>query len=845
MKSEMAHDKAYEAAEKKIEKALRTGATKLDLSAAFGAKDSERLTELPESVGRLTHLQKLDLSKNQLRALPESVGWLTQLQTLDLSYNQLTSLPDSLGQLTQLQELNVGYNLLTSLPDSVGRLTQLRSLYLSDNQLRALPESLGRLTQLRSLYLSDNQLRALPESLGRLTQLQKLTLETNKLTSLPESIGRLTQLQTLYLGGNQLTALPESLAQLTQLQSLNLHSNGLTKLPASLGRLTQLQTLNLAGNQLTALPESLGRLTQLQSLFLGTCGLSTLPESLAQLTRLQKLNLYNNNLTTLPKWLGELTQLQNLFVERNELTSLPESLRKLTRLKSLLLHYNAALGIPTEILGPDRGAETYANPSSILDYYFSTRGGEGRALRELKLIVVGRGGAGKTSLIRRLNGDPLDPGESETHGINISPLELECYDGPVTARVWDFGGQHVLHAMHEFFLTARSLYLLVLGEREDMAERDAAYWLQLIRSYAGSAPVVIALNKNKGRPREMDRESLERNYGPILAWVSTECADGFDQTIENLRTALTKAADDMHEVRDLFPAKWWKVKEWLEDMEEPYLDFATYQKRCDELGEKDPKKQETLAARLNDLGIAINYANDDRLHDTTVLRPDWLANGIYAILRANDSHHDRKHAPEGMLTVESLGPIYAAAEKLKMLKAADYPPDKWLFLLRLMSQFQLAYPTDETGQTLLVPTLLPVEAPPDCDEPSDADRTRLRYEFAVVPGPLLPKLLVRTFSLIEGERRWRRGAILRFGEARARVWTTQDERWVHITAVGGKKDRDELLTMVRVTLRELFTEYKDLQVVEQWEHDKSWVPRETLEDFGILTRQDEGEEVER
>jgi hypothetical protein len=38
------------------------------------------------------------------------------------------------------------------------------------------------------------------------------------------------------------------------------------------------------------------------------------------------------------------------------------------------------------------------------------------------------------------------------------------------------------------FLTARSLYLLVLGERDEMAERDAAYWLQLIRSYAGPAP---------------------------------------------------------------------------------------------------------------------------------------------------------------------------------------------------------------------------------------------------------------------------------------------------------------------------------------------------------------------
>ena len=48
-------------------------------------------------------------------------------------------------------------------------------------------------------------------------------------------------------------------------------------------------------------------------------------------------------------------------------------------------------------------------PSEILDYYFATRGAEGRALREVKLIVVGRGGAGKTSLIKRLKGEPFDP----------------------------------------------------------------------------------------------------------------------------------------------------------------------------------------------------------------------------------------------------------------------------------------------------------------------------------------------------------------------------------------------------------------------------------------------------
>jgi internalin A len=310
---------------------------------------------------------------------------------------------------------------------------------------------------------------------------------------------------------------------------------------------------------------------------------------------------------------------------------------------------------------------------------------------------------------------------------------------------------------------------------------------------------------------------------------------------------LTTAADGMQQVRDLFPAKWWKVKEWLESMQEPYLDFVTYQERCSELGEKDPRQQEKLAAWLNDLGIAINYANDERLHDTTVLRPEWLANGIYAILRANDPHHDVPLAPDATLSVKQLGPIYAGAEKLEMLKAADYPAEKFAFLLQLMKLFQLAFPLDDTGDNLLVPALLPIEPPPDCDEQNDADRTRLRYEFAVVPGPLFPKLLVRTFSLIEGERRWRRGAILRFRKARARVWTTQDERWVRITAVGTESDRTELVTMIRVTLRKLIAEYQNLQAVEQWEYEGEWVPRRTLERMGKLLPDDgsnDGEEAQ-
>ena len=290
----------------------------------------------------------------------------------------------------------------------------------------------------------------------------------------------------------------------------------------------------------------------------------------------------------------------------------------------------------------------------------------------------------------------------------------------------------------------------------------------------------------------------------------------------------------MEEVRRRFPAKWFEIKKWLGGMKDSYIDYDTYAARCAELGEPDPAKQEELAAWLHDLGVALNYGRDPRLRDTTVLRPDWLANGIYAILRANDPRHEKPLARDGIVTPESLGRIYSAAEKLEMLKAKDYPQEKWPFVLRLMSLFQLSFPLDEDGQRQLVPALLPVEEPSAATEPDGAGRVRLRYEFNVVPAPLVPRLLVRTFGLIKNALHWRRGALLRYGPATAKVWATQDERWVYATISGSQEARDDLTMMLRETLRALFAEYKNLSVVEQMEWDGEWVPRATLEKMGII-----------
>src|SRR3989304_1657042 len=114
----MARNLAYYRAEKKIEYARRFKTNILDLSVSLweAPQNFPRLTELPDSLGQLTQLQFLNLSRNQLTGLPEWLGSLTRLKELDVSSNKLANLPNSLTQLTKLEMLDLSSNQLMKLP---------------------------------------------------------------------------------------------------------------------------------------------------------------------------------------------------------------------------------------------------------------------------------------------------------------------------------------------------------------------------------------------------------------------------------------------------------------------------------------------------------------------------------------------------------------------------------------------------------------------------------------------------------------------------------------------------------------------------------------------------------
>ena len=116
----------------------------------FWSENPDININIPESIGNLTNLRHLRLSKLNARNLPNSIGNLTNLTMLNLSNNSLSRLPESIGNLTNLIDLNLEHNILFKLPESIGNLTNLIDLRLSDNQITRLPNSFSKLVKLSS-----------------------------------------------------------------------------------------------------------------------------------------------------------------------------------------------------------------------------------------------------------------------------------------------------------------------------------------------------------------------------------------------------------------------------------------------------------------------------------------------------------------------------------------------------------------------------------------------------------------------------------------------------------------------------------------------------------------------
>uniref|UniRef100_A0A147BMZ4 non-specific serine/threonine protein kinase n=1 Tax=Ixodes ricinus TaxID=34613 RepID=A0A147BMZ4_IXORI len=755
-----------------------------------------RLDSVPGGLFRMPSLSLLDLSNNKLQTLPMELWTAPRLRDLNVSMNMLSSLPSCIPQRLRPQGEVVGQAQEPDMRPHEGPQAPapcLRqdlhhhsvwrsSLEVVDAALEECAPS-DKQSRLSSMNLSHNAFECLPPMLACCAgQMSRLNLSYNALTSMGPLGAYPVGLRHLDLSSNRLSAwpparAPESLALCYAPEPQGRSSPKAIKPHSSASkkgwcgacphrrhtRLENLRTLALANNQFHSLQLTLDEEQEDEDR--RSLDSADPREPLSSRGRLlfpnlSMLDVSNNLLSEVPVCLSEHGAMSVLNLSGNVgISQLPPELGLLGKLWNLNLR-GCSLQDRLRCMVDSRKYKTM----DIVGYLKSILE-DAKPYARMKLMIVGVQGIGKTSLLEQLRQEgtgsyrrkpPEHWGKRMGHkslslktpkGVTLSTVGVDVGDwvyekkgrgpntyGPVTFRTWDFGGQREYYTTHQYFLSKRSLYLVVWrmtdGER---GVKGIHQWLINIQARAPNSPVIIV-----GTHHDLVREALPSGYSDELQSLIRE---RFIHVVDADKCGLPRVLDTVevscrtrHNIRHLcnliydvvFDLRCPGSKERLLEQKIPatYLaleDVVAYLAVERRLQGKDPvlhseqyrmlvmhelqhkfdivfrdmAELNQATAFLHDNGVLLHY-EDSTLKDLYFLDPQWLCDMLAHVVTIREIN---PFARNGIMRLEDLQHVFRSSQCA--------PADAQGYILSLLNKFEAALTWD--GRTLLIPSLLPSE----------------------------------------------------------------------------------------------------------------------------------------
>jgi GTPase SAR1 family protein len=386
-----------------------------------------------------------------------------------------------------------------------------------------------------------------------------------------------------------------------------------------------------------------------------------------------------------------------------------------------------------------------------------------KELKRVRAIFIGHGEAGKTSLIRALHGEDVILGrEAMTHGIAIKDAALSAKrmeeeagvftsvtdykDDDLTVHFWDFGGQVMAHATHQFFLRSQWLYVIVLaGRAERNPNEEAEYWLEHVRAFGDGAPVLLVGNKADVMPVNLDLATLAQKFPNIVGFYPLSCTQAkgaFKDEFELFRKKFEANLKALGQKVQRFSPEQFKVLKAIEQnaAQDDFLNKRSFDEICkaNRIALKGPGVRATLLDIFDKLGIVMHF---DRLPylDDFVLNPRWLTYRVYTIMYSKEAK-----AAKGRLSEPGLVKVLKKANpSVSDGRALRYPAGRCAIIANAMIAFQVAYRLG-SGE-LVIPALLAPEQPDHDFRPDTA--LAFRFDFGgFLPRHVLPALIVAHFQ---------------------------------------------------------------------------------------------------
>ncbi|MCP4702774.1 MAG: hypothetical protein GY862_38835 [Gammaproteobacteria bacterium] len=347
------------------------------------------------------------------------------------------------------------------------------------------------------------------------------------------------------------------------------------------------------------------------------------------------------------------------------------------------------------------------SPTKINTYLKSLYTSESmQPLNRVRVIFIGSGETGKTSLIRTLRGQRVVQGqEAMTPGIDINRVKVK----DIKADLWDFGGQVMAHATHQFFLRERCLYVLVLHARPQLdPNEEARYWLEHVRAFGKDAPVLVVGNKADVMQVNLNRNELQDKYRNIQGFYDISCTQAkgaYQSHFKKFKQDFVRQLKNLEICQVLLPPAHLQVLEALETISprESFLTQKAFNELCTrhDVPAAGGLDKDWLLDLFDKLGVIV-YFPDIAYLDDFILNPRWLTYGVYTLLYSKEVERQAGQIAENAVSA------ILQAEKVQdnMGNTLSYQ-DKAHWITGSMEAFKICYKVGSGADTqLMIPTKL-------------------------------------------------------------------------------------------------------------------------------------------
>ncbi|GJQ77064.1 hypothetical protein Trydic_g23635 [Trypoxylus dichotomus] len=677
-------------------------------------------------------LVQLDINKHHMWC--KSIDVTEQILHSDESITEKSS---------QLSALNLAHNLFTSIPVVLPCLAvNLTRLNMAFNSLRSMSHITSYPSSLKQLDLSHNQITVWP-SLPQVEAQDMMEVANVTCYATNTSMSR-DKMPIIGVRRQNSRSVRN-----TVLHTVCSHRRHL--------RLDNLRTLILADNQLARIQLSTDDDGDLSSTEDEDSDRNTFSgKARLMFPNLSMLDIGNNNLREIPLNIYELNNLSVLNISGNlGINELPPQMGLLSRLWNLNTR-GCALQEPLKSMIDSKKYKTM----DIIGYLKSVLE-DARPYARMKLMIVGVQGIGKTSLLEQLRLEGITRRKPEhwakrmgnkninvktSRGTNMSTVGVDIGDwiyekkvrnhsthGPVIFRTWDFGGQKEYYATHQYFLSKRSLYLVVWRITDGQKGiNEILQWLVNIQARAPNSPVLIVgthydivQERNPSVSEEYQQIIRDRfinivdaekcGLPRVLDTIEISC-----RTRHNIKLLCNLIYDTVFSLRppgskellleQKVPASYLALEDVVNYIAaerrqnglDPVLNTEQYrsivatemQQRYNRTF-RDAGELHQATLFLHDNGVLLHY-DDATLKDLYFLDPQWLCDMLAHVVTIREIN---PFARTGVMKLDDLKHIFKASN--------IGPMDTRGYIVNLLNKFEVALTWD--SRTLLIPSLLPSE----------------------------------------------------------------------------------------------------------------------------------------